>query len=149
MVDSGLRRGEVVSLSTGNINLINNTMLIIGKGNKERLVPFGEETKRYIRIYLNMIDKKEKYFFQNNDGKPITNNTIKLFFQKLKVNSEIYRLHPHLLRHTFATMLLNEGCNIKSVQELLGHSSLGTTGIYTHLTNDEVRLAYMKAHPRA
>lgn len=133
MVDSGLRRGEVVSLSTGNINLINNTMLIIGKGNKERLVPFGEETKRYIRIYLNMIDKKEKYFFQNNDGKPITNNTIKLFFQKLKINSEIYRLHPHLLRHTFATNYILYGGDVEELRILLGHTSIIMTQKYIHL----------------
>lgn len=84
MVDSGLRRGEVVSLKTKNINLVNKTMLINGKGNKERIVPFGEETKRYIRMYSNMSNSSEQYFFQKIDGEHITNNTIKMFFSRLK-----------------------------------------------------------------
>lgn len=103
MLDSGLRRGEVVSLESKNIFMHNNTMLVQGKGEKERLVPFGEETKRYINRYSHMRNEYEKRFFQKEDGTPITDNTIKMYFQDLKESTGIIRLHPHLLRHTFAT----------------------------------------------
>lgn len=133
MVDSGLRRGEVVSLKTKNINLTNRTMLIIGKGNKERIVPFGEETKRYIRMYSNMRDGYNDYFFQKNDGEPITNNTIKMFFQDLKNDSTIHRLYPHLLRHTFATNYILYGGDVEELRILLGHTSITMTQKYVHL----------------
>lgn len=133
MVDSGLRRGEVVSLKTKNINLINKTMLITGKGNKERIVPFGEETKRYIRRYSGMTNEYEEYFFQKNDGDPITNNTIKMFFQDLKVDSGIHRLYPHLLRHTFATNYILYGGDVEELRILLGHTSITMTQKYVHL----------------
>lgn len=133
MVDSGLRRGEVVSLKTKNINLVNKTMLINGKGNKERIVPFGEETKRYIRMYSNMSNSSEQYFFQKIDGEHITNNTIKMFFQDLKKDSGIERLYPHLLRHTFATNYILYGGDVEELRILLGHTSITMTQRYVHL----------------
>lgn len=133
MVDSGLRRGEVVSLKTKNINLTNKTMLIIGKGNKERIVPFGEETRRYIRMYSNMCNEYNDYFFQKIDGEHISNNTIKMFFQDLKKDSGIHRLYPHLLRHTFATNYILYGGDVEELRILLGHTSITMTQKYVHL----------------
>lgn len=133
MVDSGLRRGEIVSLETANINLTNKTMLVFGKGNKERIVPFGEETKRYMNMYCSMTNPAEEKFFQKANSEPITNNTIKMFFQDLKKESGIKRLYPHLLRHTFATNYILYGGDVEELRILLGHTSIIMTQKYVHL----------------
>ncbi len=133
MLDSGLRRGEIVSLQTKDIYLSNNTMLVLGKGNKERIVPFGEETKRHLIRYINHRKKNEKVFFLCNDGSPITNNTIKMMFQDLKDTTQISRLHAHLLRHTFATNYILYGGDVEELRILLGHTSIMMTQKYVHL----------------
>lgn len=137
MLDSGLRRGEVVSLESKNIFMHNNTMLVQGKGEKERLVPFGEETKRYINRYSHMRNEYEKRFFQKEDGTPITDNTIKMYFQDLKESTGIIRLHPHLLRHTFATNYILYGGDVEELRILLGHTSLQMTMKYVHLATQQ------------
>lgn len=133
MVDSGLRRGEVVSLLRQNVNLLNKTMLVQGKGNKERIVPFGEETKRYIKKFINMSSTNGEYLIQKIDGEPISENTIKCFFQDLKKDSGICRLYPHLLRHTFATNYILYGGEVEELRILLGHTSISMTLKYVHL----------------
>lgn len=137
MLDSGLIRGEVVSLESKNIFMHNNTMLVQGKGEKERLVPFGEETKRYINRYSHMRNEYEKRFFQKEDGTPITDNTIKMYFQDLKESTGIIRLHPHLLRHTFATNYILYGGDVEELRILLGHTSLQMTMKYVHLATQQ------------
>ena len=95
-------------------------------------------------------DKESDYLLINNNGNKLTVRGIRLVIDKIVKKSCIKsKVSPHTFRHSFATLMLNEGCNIKSVQELLGHASLSTTGIYTHLTNEEIRREYLKAHPRA
>lgn len=133
MVDSGLRRGEVVSLLTKNINLINKTILVYGKGDKERIVPFGEETKKYIIKILSLNNKNEPHLIQKNDGECITENTIKMFFQDLKKETGISRLKPHLLRHTFGTNYILYGGELEELRILMGHTSLSMTQKYVHL----------------
>lgn len=133
MLDSGLRRGEVVKLKTANINFINQVMLVQGKGNKERLVPFGKETNRYLQIYSKYHNSSNEYFFQDEKGNSITGNTIKMFFQKLKKNGGIPRIYPHLLRHTFATNYILYGGDVEELRILLGHSSIVMTQKYVHL----------------
>ena len=139
-----------------NIDFSEREIKIMGKGSKERFVFYNKECAIVLDSYLKecrsklLNGKDSEYLFINHLGDKLTDRGIRLIIDKIVKKSCIKsKVSPHTFRHTFATMLLNEGCNIKSVQELLGHSSLGTTGIYTHLTNDEVRLAYMKAHPRA
>lgn len=153
---TGLRVSELSNIKIKNIDFSEREIKIIGKGSKERFVFYNKECAIVLDSYLKecrsklLNGKDSEYLFINHLGDKLTDRGIRLIIDKIVKKSCIKsKVSPHTFRHTFATMLLNEGCNIKSVQELLGHSSLGTTGIYTHLTNDEVRLAYMKAHPRA
>lgn len=153
---TGLRVSELSNIKIKNIDFSEREIKIMGKGSKERFVFYNKECAIVLDSYLKecrsklLNGKDSEYLFINHLGNKLTDRGIRLIIDKIVKKSCIKsKVSPHTFRHTFATMLLNEGCNIKSVQELLGHSSLGTTGIYTHLTNDEVRLAYMKAHPRA
>lgn len=153
---TGLRVSELSNIKIKDIDFSEREIKIMGKGSKERFVFYNKECATVLDSYLkecrsNLLNGKDsEYLFINHLGDKLTDRGIRLIIDKIVKKSCIKsKVSPHTFRHTFATMLLNEGCNIKSVQELLGHSSLGTTGIYTHLTNDEVRLAYMKAHPRA
>ena len=153
---TGLRVSELSNIKIKDIDFSEREIKIMGKGSKERFVFYNKECAKVLDSYLKecrsklLNGKDSEYLFINHLGDKLTDRGIRLIIDKIVKKSCIKsKVSPHTFRHTFATMLLNEGCNIKSVQELLGHSSLGTTGIYTHLTNDEVRLAYMKAHPRA
>ena len=153
---TGLRVSELSNIKIKDIDFSEREIKIMGKGSKERFVFYNKECAIVLDSYLKecrsklLNGKDSEYLFINHLGNKLTDRGIRLIIDKIVKKSCIKsKVSPHTFRHTFATMLLNEGCNIKSVQELLGHSSLGTTGIYTHLTNDEVRLAYMKAHPRA
>lgn len=153
---TGLRVSELSNIKIKDIDFSEREIKIMGKGSKERFVFYNKECAIVLDSYLKecrsklLSGKDSEYLFINHLGDKLTDRGIRLIIDKIVKKSCIKsKVSPHTFRHTFATMLLNEGCNIKSVQELLGHSSLGTTGIYTHLTNDEVRLAYMKAHPRA
>ena len=153
---TGLRVSELSNIKIKDIDFSEREIKIMGKGSKERFVFYNKECAIVLDSYLKecrsklLNGKDSEYLFINHLGDKLTDRGIRLIIDKIVKKSCIKsKVSPHTFRHTFASMLLNEGCNIKSVQELLGHSSLGTTGIYTHLTNDEVRLAYMKAHPRA
>lgn len=153
---TGLRVSELSNIKIKDIDFSEREIKIMGKGSKERFVFYNKECAIVLDSYLKecrsklLNGKDSEYLFINHLGDKLTDRGIRLIIDKIVKKSCIKsKVSPHTFRHTFATMLLNEGCNIKSVQELLGHSSLGTTGIYTHLTNDEVRFAYMKAHPRA
>ena len=153
---TGLRVSELSNIKIKDIDFSEREIKIMCKGSKERFVFYNKKCAIVLDSYLKecrsklLSGKDSEYLFINHLGDKLTDRGIRLIIDKIVKKSCIKsKVSPHTFRHTFATMLLNEGCNIKSVQELLGHSSLGTTGIYTHLTNDEVRLAYMKAHPRA
>ena len=153
---TGLRVSELSNIKLSDIDISKKEIRIIGKGKKERIVFFNDETSKALNNYLSesrdylLNGKTNEYLFLNKLGDKLTDRGIRLIINNIVEKSCIKsKVSPHTFRHTFATMLLNEGCNIKSVQELLGHSSLGTTGIYTHLTSDEIRLEYRKAHPRA
>lgn len=136
MLDCGLRRGEVVNLKLTDIDKNKKTMIINGKGSKQRLVPFGKTVKIQLIRYLSMRSKKPCSFdslFLTVEREPITANTIKMLFQRLKSSSGISRLYPHLLRHTFATNYILQGGNLEVLRVLLGHSSISITQIYIHL----------------
>ena len=152
---SGLRVSELTNLSIDSINMSTREIRVLGKGSKERIVFFGEYAKKYLNMYLeqsrpSLINKiKTNILILNNNGEPITSRGIEMIIDKVVKDAALkHNISPHVLRHTFATDLLNNGADLKSVQELLGHSSLSTTQIYTHITNERLRSVYLKTFPR-
>lgn len=152
---TGMRVGELVSIKIRDINHYDKTIKILGKGNKERIVYYNKITEKRLNLYLNngrkLLDKKNNdYLFLNKLGGPLTTRGVEFILDQIMKNTSITKhVTPHMLRHSFATHLLNEGCDLLSVQELLGHESLSATNIYTHVTNDRIKDVYLKAHPRA
>ena len=136
MLDCGLRRGEVVKLKLSDINKRNQTMVINGKGSKQRVVPYGKALKHQLKLYLSLRNLQPCNYdtlFLTVEREPITSNTIKMLFQRLKEISGLSRIYPHLLRHTFATNYIAQGGNLEVLRVLLGHSSVSITQIYVHL----------------
>lgn len=151
---TGLRVSELVNIKLEDINLNNREIKVIGKGKKMRIVYFNDVCFKYLNIYLNRFKEINKensnYLILNRNGKKITTRGISLIIDKIiKKTSIIKNISPHKLRHTFATHLLNNGCDLLTVQELLGHSSISTTGIYTHVTTDHIMDVYYHTHPRS
>ena len=154
---SGIRVSELVNIKILDIDFYNMEIRILGKGNKERIVNFGEYCLDAINIFLNdgrkkLLERHGKtcdYLIINEKGNKITTRGVQKLIDNI-VKKACLKKHvsPHMLRHSFATHLLNEGCDIKTVQELLGHESLETTQIYTHVSNDRLRSVYLKCNPR-
>ena len=148
---TGIRVSELINIKLGDIDISNKSINVIGKGNKERIVFFNDVAKKYLDRYIRESKNKRKddNLIVNNNGNGITTRGIRLIIDKvIKDTSIIKKIHPHTLRHTFATHLLNNGCDLLTVQELLGHSSISTTGIYTHVTTTHIKEIYYKTHPR-
>jgi len=155
LYSSGLRRAELASISLNDINLKDGTVRVLGKGNKIRIVPVGEKAIEAVNNYLparkelGKIQDKQALFLLDN-GKRMTPGAVyhivKKYFRGI---ADSGKAHPHKLRHSFATHLLDHGAEIRAVQEMLGHSSLRTTQRYTHLTIDRLKQAYDSAHPRS
>ena len=154
---AGLRVSELVGLNEGDLNFEEALVRVRGKGRRERLSPMGSYAIRALQRWLkvrqlasDIKDGLAAPVFVNKFGRRITTRSVARMLEKyLKVTGLDLRTSPHTLRHSFATHLLNHGADIRSVQELLGHKSLGTTQIYTHLSTAGLRAAYEKAHPRA
>lgn len=152
---TGIRLSELVSIKLKDIDFSNRMIKIKGKGNKERYVFYGTNCERYLKDYLKnsrpfYLKEASDYLFINKHGKQISNSGIEYIIKKLLKESGISaHLTPHVLRHTFATHMLNEGADLMTVKELLGHSNISTTGIYTHVSNEQLRKTYLNAHPRA
>ncbi|WP_405102213.1 tyrosine recombinase XerC [Oceanobacillus sp. FSL H7-0719] len=155
---TGIRVSECQSLRLSDIDFTVGTLFVRGKGRKERYVPFGRFAEIALETYLNegRADLQEKAIdstdivFLNARGRPLTTRGIRLILNKMVDKAALtVHVHPHKLRHTFATHMLNEGADLRTVQELLGHESLSSTQIYTHITKDHLRDVYMKSHPRA
>jgi len=152
---TGIRVSELTSLQVNDFDKGNKEIKVYGKGGKERIVYFGDYALKYLNKYINearpnlLNGKKSNTLLINNNGGDLTSRGVELIINKV-VNEAALKHHisPHVLRHTFATDMLNEGADLKSVQELLGHSSLSTTQIYTHVTNDRLRSVYLKSFPR-
>jgi len=150
---TGVRVSELISIRVKDIDMKSKTIRVIGKGNKERLVFFGEYAADILKLYLEKRNEflrgNNDYLLLNNHGNKFTTNGIRYVLNQLIRESSLHTsISPHMLRHSFATHLLNEGCDILSVQELLGHESIKATQIYTHVTNDHLKEVYLKAHPR-
>lgn len=152
---TGIRVGELVNIKLSDIQMELKVIHILGKGNKERIVYFNDVTCKYLEKYINSGRNKLNinnldYLFLNNRGGQLTTRGVSDIMEKtIRKTSLNKNISPHMLRHTFATHLLNEGCDLLSVQQLLGHSSLSATSIYTHVTTDRMKEVYFKAHPRA
>lgn len=153
---TGLRVSELVSLKIKDINLEEGYIRCFGKGSKERIVPLGSVATKYVTFYLDHARKflaanpKEETLFLNHHGNGLTRQgfwkIIKKYADQLGISSMIT---PHTLRHSFATHLLENGADLRSVQEMLGHADISTTQIYTHLTRNKLKEVYEKTHPRA
>ena len=157
---TGIRVGELVNLNICNIDLYEKTIIVFGKGSKERILPLGNPSIRAIQEYLTSRNLSEKKIFVNkNDlealflnrlgGRLTTRSIRRIIIKYMKMAGLNKKISPHVLRHSFATHLLGGGADLRSVQELLGHKSLSTTQIYTHITKERLKTIYKKSHPRA
>ncbi len=149
MYSSGLRVSELVDLKLNNIDLDNGYVRCLGKGKKERIIPIGEIAIEYLKKYINEYrnSMKKGYYtenvFLNNHGKNITRQGFFLIIKNIAKEKNINKnITPHMLRHSFATHLLNNGANLRTIQEMLGHSSITTTQIYTNVSNDIIKENY-------
>lgn len=152
---SGVRVSELVNIKLKDINLNNKSILIYGKGSKERIVSFGDYAYEMILKYINegrvilLGNIKSDYLIVGKNKENLTTRRIEQIIDKIIEKTSIkLNITPHVFRHTFATHLLDNGCDLLAVQELLGHVSLSSTEIYTHVSNEHLREVYRKCHPR-
>lgn len=152
---TGMRVSELVNLSEKNVDMYNQALKVLGKGNKERIIPISKEVKHLIAGY---VDLRNKTFPSESFSSLIVSDTGKKMYSRsvynivnmiLKQITTVEKKSPHVLRHTFATHMLNNGAEINAIKELLGHSSLAATQVYTHNTIDKLKDIYRKAHPKA
>lgn len=152
---TGLRVSELVNIKIEDIDFNNRTIKVLGKGSKERMVIYNNHTKKAMDTYLNdgyhSLNKRNNgYLVLNKDGNKLSERYVRNIINKLvrRANLDI-KISPHTIRHTFATDMLENGSDLMTVKELLGHESLNTTSIYTHVTNEQIKKVYESAHPRA
>lgn len=151
--ETGMRLSELVGLNDGDVDFSASVIKVTGKRNKQRLIPFGEELREDMRAYLSLRDDyaaNADAFFVGKDGKRIGRSAVYLLVRRyLSKVVTLKKKSPHVLRHSFATSMLNNHAELEAVKELLGHESLKTTEIYTHTTFEELKKVYEQAHPRA
>ena len=151
---TGMRKAELIGLKDEDVELSLGQIRVTGKRNKQRLIPFGEATKKLLEEYIENRNKSVQnhsgYFFVKNDGEQVYPMLVyRIVRDALKCIPTLEKASPHVLRHSFATGMLNNGAELNAVKELLGHSSLASTEIYTHTSFEELKKIYKKAHPRA
>lgn len=151
--ETGIRRAELLSLDDGRVDLSMRQIKVLGKRNKERVIPFGDELDNEIRKYLvlrrEVVGDHPDTFFVNEHGRPLNEVSVtKIVKDGLSLVTTQKKRSPHVLRHSFATAMLNNEADLGSIQKLLGHQSLATTEVYTHLSFEELKNAYKNAHPR-
>ena len=154
LYSTGVRVSELVSIKLSDINDFDKSITIFGKGKKSRIVLFGDTLESALNLYLNksrniLIKTDTDILLLNKNGTPLTDRGVRLIISKIVEKASIKQnVSPHVLRHTFATHLLKEGADLKTVQELLGHATLSATEVYTHVTNEGLRKTYLDCHPR-
>lgn len=152
---TGVRVGELVSIKVSDINFSSRTILILGKGNKERIVPYGDYCEEILKLYLkdgylSLNNQNSPYLFLNARGGRLTERGVRYLLEEIIKKTSVQKnISPHMIRHSFATHLLNQGCDLMTVQKLLGHESIKATQIYTHVTTDRLRSVYQNSFPRA
>ena len=153
---TGIRLSELSNMKVTDIDFYNRRIKILGKGNKDRYVLYGSNCHKSLERYLNngrlkLLKNENNYLFLNNKGEKLSSGGIEYIINKIvkKSNTTNNHITPHVFRHTFATSMLNEGSDLVTVKELLGHSNLSTTSIYTHVSNEHLRNVYLNSHPRA
>lgn len=152
--ETGMRVGELVMLDDEMVDLDNRQLKVTGKRNKQRIIPFGAELEQALRDFVRLrdeqVERTEKGFFVNEKGQRVTYEQVRRMVKNHlgRVTTQQKRT-PHVLRHTFATTMLNHEAGLESVKQLLGHESLATTEIYTHTTFEQLKKVYEKAHPRS
>lgn len=152
---TGIRVSELVNIKIKDIDTENKSIKVLGKGNKERLVLYNNHTQEALKTYLNNSykhynKKNSPYLILNHNGGKLSERYVRIILDKLVKKARLdIKISPHTLRHTFATDMLEEGADLMTVKELLGHESLNTTSIYTHVTNEQIKKTYNMAHPRA
>jgi len=161
MYSSGMRCSEIVNLTTFSIEFNNRTIRVLGKGRKERIVPFSLEAKKYLIDYCRNLreelllkcekENRTDFIFLNNYGHQLTSRGLEYILKSIVKKTGLnlgFELHPHVLRHTFATKLLENGADLRVIQELLGHESINTTQIYTHVSKESMKKQYNEFFPK-
>ncbi|BBK28409.1 tyrosine recombinase XerC [Staphylococcus arlettae] len=151
---TGIRVSELVNIKIQDLDMQTPGVKVLGKGHKERFVPFGEFCRQCIEVYLQefkpKLNSNHDFLLVNMNGAPITERGVRYVLNDVvKRTAGVTEIHPHKLRHTFATHMLNQGADLRTVQSLLGHVNLSTTGRYTHVSNEQLKKVYLNAHPRA
>ena len=151
---TGIRLSELINLKLTNVNFNNRTIKVFGKGSKERIVPFGSKAETAIKNYIKIRDicnlnNLDILFLSNNGKKLYPMQVNRLMKKNLSLVTDMKKKSPHVLRHTFATHLLDKGADIRAVKDMLGHESLSTTQVYTHITPEKLKKVYKQSHPRA
>lgn len=154
LYETGLRASELTGLDDDDVDFVNSQLKVTGKRNKQRIIPFGEELKGTLQKYISERDSEaiiqDKALFLGNKGKRMTYEQLrKIVVDNLSKVTTQKKRSPHVLRHTFATTMLNNGANLESIRQLLGHKSMSTTEVYTHTTFEQLKRIYKQAHPRA
>lgn len=151
---TGLRVSELVNIKIKDIDKYNKSIKILGKGSKERIVYYEENCSKLLNKYLNNTRRKlniinSEYLLLNKFGNKLSTRMIRNILNNLTIGTSIEQIYPHMIRHTFATTMLNNGADLMTVKELLGHESINTTSIYTHVTNEQIKKVFDSCHPRA
>jgi len=153
---TGMRVSELTALTLSDIDDDLGIVKVMGKGRKERYIPFGSYANEALQSYIKysrpiiMKNKEHHGLFVNMRGEALTDGGVRYILNELMKKASLNgKIHPHMLRHTFATHLLNNGADMRTVQELLGHANLSSTQVYTHITKEHLRKTYMNSHPRA
>ena len=153
MYSSGLRVSELINLKVNDLNINMATIRVFGKGSKERIIPIGNYALKYLKIYLDdyrklFLKKETDYLFLNNRGDLMTRQTFFKIIKKIEKNiATNKKMSPHTIRHSFASHLLENGADLRSIQELLGHSNISTTQIYTHISDKKLENNFHEFHP--
>ena len=152
LYETGIRRAEVVGMTESSVDFSAKTLKVLGKRDKERIIPLENELLHNIKCYFSLKKQKEiqsEFFFVRSDGKQFTANDVYRVVKKyMTLFSKADKISPHIFRHSFATHMLNEGADIGAIKELLGHTDLSATEIYTHVTRQHIKEEYQHAHPR-
>lgn len=159
LYDTGVRVSELVNIKIQDIDIHYYDIRILGKGNKTRIVKFTDDVAKLIKVYIqkyrDKLEAKQRgrsndYLFLSNQGNKLTTRGVEYILKQIELKTGLdYGLHPHTLRHSFATNMLNYGADLRVIQTLLGHASLNTTQVYTHVSLDQIKGEYNSSHPRA